>query len=320
MSRKLITVIPGLQEDHRRRIAEAAARHGLEALFFARDEDAAAELADAEIVFSQSVYPAARAPRLRWQCTPSAGVDHFCRPGLFLSKEAVLTSSSGAYGVTIAEHIVMVTLEMLRRQQDYNRIVAARVWRRDLPIRSIHGCRAALLGTGDIGRETARRLRGFAPACIIGVNRTGHAAGEDFDRTAAVDGLDAVLPETDLLVISLPGTAQTRQLLDRRRLSLLPDGALIVNVGRGAVIEQAALEEELRAGRLLAALDVFEEEPIPADSPLWDCPNLLITPHVAGNMTLPWTQERILELFLENLENYCAGRPLQRVADLQRGY
>ena len=109
-------------------------------------------------------------------------------------------------------------------------------------------------------------------------------------------------------------------MLSRESLALLPDGALLVNVGRGSLLDQQALEAELRAGRLRAALDVFEEEPLPPDASLWSCPNLLITPHTAGNMTLPYTRRRIVELFLEDFENYCAGRPLLRRVDPRRGY
>ena len=109
-------------------------------------------------------------------------------------------------------------------------------------------------------------------------------------------------------------------MLDARRLALLPDQALVINVGRGSVIDQRALEKELRAGRLCAALDVFEQEPLPAEDSLWDCPNLLMAPHVAGNMTLPYTKDRIVALFLEDFENYCDGKPLHRQIDLAKGY
>lgn len=109
-------------------------------------------------------------------------------------------------------------------------------------------------------------------------------------------------------------------MLDARRLALLPDGALVVNVGRGSVVDQKALEKELRALRLYAALDVFEEEPLPPSDTLWDCPHLLMAPHVAGNMTLPYTKDRITELFLEDLERYCRGESLLRQVDLRRGY
>ena len=320
MSRKLVTVISVLSDAQRARIAEAAQNHGFEAHFFDSDAQAMPELDDAEIIFGQSAALAGNSPRLRWLCTPSAGVNQFMGDGVFASPDAVLTNSSGAYGVTIAEHVTMLILEMLRRQMDYTAIVQRREWIRNLPVRSIRGSRITLLGTGDIGQECAVRLRAFGPACLTGVNRSGRNPGELFDRIVPQDQLDSVLPETDILVISLPGTPETFHMLDARRLGLLPEESLVVNVGRGTVIDQKALEAELRAGRLRAALDVFETEPLPADDTLWDCPNLLMAPHVAGNMTLPYTKDRIVELFLEDFEHYCSGAPLARKVDLKRGY
>ena len=319
-TRKLIVAIASLTAEQRKNIRAVAERHGLEVLFFERDTDALPYAEGAEIVFAQSALLAKNAPRLRWLCTPSAGVNQFAAPDTFASPDAVLSNSSGAYGVTIAEHIVMVTLELMRRQQAYTRIVDQREWKRDLPVRSIRDSRVTLLGTGDIGQEAAIRLRAFSPASLTGVNRSGKNPRGLFDRVLTQDQVDGVLPETDLLILSLPGTAETDHLMDERRLSLLPEGALIVNVGRGNAVDQRALETELRAGRLSAALDVFEKEPLPQDDSLWDCPNLLLTPHVAGNMTLPYTKERIVSMFLEDLENYCAGRPLKRQVDLSQGY
>ncbi len=320
MPRKLVTVNPALDGHHIEKIRAAAEKNGFEALFFRENAQALPHLTDAEIVFGQSAFLAQNSPRLRWLCTPSAGVDQFLTPGVFTSPDAVLTNSSGAYGVTIAEHIVMLALEILRRQMDYSAIVRRREWARDLPVRSIKGSRVTLLGTGDIGQETALRLRAFGPAWLVGVNRGGKNPQALFDRVIQQSQLDTVLPETDILVISLPGTQKTRHMLDARRLALLPDRALVINVGRGSVIDQKALEAELRAERLYAGLDVFEREPLPADDPLWDCPNLLMAPHVAGNMTLPYTKDRIVALFLEDFENYCAGRPLIRQVDLTKGY
>ena len=320
MSRNLIVTIAQLTEQHRAHIRSAAGAQGFTVTFFEEDAEAIPVLPDAEILFSQSGRLARLAPRLRWQCTPSAGINQFTAPDTFVSAETLLTNSSGAYGVTIAEHIVMVTLDLMRRQQEYAQIVARREWRRDLAVRSIRDCRVTLLGTGDIGQETAIRLRAFTPARLIGVNRSGANPRGLFDAVFAQEQLPTLLPETDLVILSLPGTADTDRMIDEERLSLLPDGAFLVNVGRGNAVDQRALERELRAGRLFAALDVFEKEPLPREHPLWDCPNLLITPHVAGNMTLPYTQDRIVELFLEDFENYCAGRPLKRQVDLNRGY
>ena len=321
MTRKLIVAIAALEARHREAIADAARRHGFEVRFFNSDAEALPQLPEAEIVFGQSALLAKNAPRLRWLCTPSAGVNQFLAPGAFASPDAVLTNSSGAYGVTIAEHVVMTALEMLRQESAYRQIVFRREWTRNLPVRSIKNSRVSLLGTGDIGRETAKRLRAFEPASITGINRSGKNPDEALiDRVVPQAELSAVLPDTDLLILSLPGTQETFHLLDETRLALLPDGALLINVGRGTVIDQKALEKELRSGRLFAALDVFEQEPLPQDDALWTCPNLHITPHTAGNMTLPYTRDRITALFLEDFENYCAGRPLRRQVDLKKGY
>ena len=320
MSRKLVVVNPALEERHWKQIRAAAEKNGFAALYFHEDAEALPYLRDAEIIFGQSAELGKNSPALRWLCTPSAGVNQFSGPDAFASPDAVLTNSSGAYGVTISEHIVMLALEMLRRQMDYSAIVRHREWKRDLPVRSIKGSRITLLGTGDIGQETAVKLRAFGPACLLGVNRSRNNPRGLFDRVIQQSRLDEALPETEMLVISLPGTPETYHMLDARRLALLPDQALVINVGRGTVIDQKALESELRRNRLVAALDVFEQEPLPADDSLWDCPNLLIAPHVAGNMTLPYTKDRIVALFLEDFENYCTGRPLLRQVDLQKGY
>ena len=318
--RKLIVTIGVLEACHREKIRAAAEKREFEVSFFENEQESLPHLTDAEVVFGQGAVLAKNSPNLRWLCTPSAGVNQFLGEHVFASPEAVLTNSSGAYGVTIAEHVVMLILEVLRRQQDYTEIVSRREWIRNLPVRSIRDSRITLLGTGDIGQEVAIRLRAFGPACMTGVNRSGRNPGERFDCVVRQDALDSVLPETEILIISLPGTADTFHMLDARRLAMLPEHALVVNVGRGTVVDQKALEQELRAGRLCAALDVFEEEPLPPEDSLWTCPNLLMAPHVAGNMTLPYTKNRIVDLFLEDFERYCDGKPLERKVDLKKGY
>lgn len=320
MSRKLLVHIPQLTEAQRDKIRLEAEKQGLETCFQDQQDRALEASAEAEVIFGQDAELVRRAEKLKWICTPSAGADHFMTSGLFRSPEVVLTNSAGAYGVTIAEHTVMVTLEVLRRQQDYTRIVADKAWRRDLPIRSIRGSRVLILGTGDIGREVALRLRAFSPERIVGINRSGRNPGDLFDAVDTLPNLDRWIPDSDLVILALPGTAETIHVLDHRRLAALPDKTLIVNVGRGSAIDQEALREQLQAGRLFAALDVFETEPLPQQDPLWTCPNLLLTPHVAGNMTLPYTLEKIVDFFLENLAAYGAGKPLKRQVDFAKGY
>ena len=319
--KKILVYIPRLTGQHRRDIEKAAGKCGYSVVFCDGINAALAEAADAEIILAADPTLPGAAPELKWMCCAFAGVEPFLVPGAFANPEALLTNASGAYGVTIAEHVVMVTLEIMRRQADYNRLVAAREWVRDLPIRSIRGSRVTLLGAGDIGREVAIRLRAFGPKRIIAVNRSGRDAGDMFDKTLSTSALDGVLPETDVLVMSLPGTAETAGIMDGRRLALMPKDAFLINVGRGSAIDEAALLALMQSDHLAgAALDVFEREPLPVDSPMWDCPRLLITTHVAGNMTLDYTVNRIVEMFLEDFGRYCAGRPLAHLVDREKGY
>lgn len=301
------------------RIAAAANARGWKVSFVTGAE--AQDLSRcAEVILGSDTALLRNAAELKWLCVPSAGAEQYLDPGLYANPDMVLTNSAGAYGVTIAEHIVMVTLELMRRQMEYSRVVAERGWERGLPTRSIRASRITLLGTGDIGRTAASRLRGFEPESIVGVNTTGHEV-PGFDRVYPVSALGEVLPRTDLLVTALPDTPRSAGVLDAQKLSLLPESAYLVNVGRGRTIDQNALVSMLHEGKLAgAALDVFETEPVPAEDPVWDCPRLLITPHVAGNMTLAYTVDRIVELFLENFERYCDGKPLLRVVERRKGY
>lgn len=321
MPGRLTVLVPALPEAQRGRIAARAAALEFACSFAADEAEARPLMADTEVFFGVSDSLPAAAPGLKWIASPNAGAEPYCSPGV-LPEGVVLTNSAGAYGVTIAEHVVMASLELMRRRADYLAIVARREWTRDLPIRSLYGARITLLGAGDIGCEVARRLRGFSPASVTGLSRSGTSREPAlYDRLLPVDALDTVLPETDLLICSVPGTAETQGLLDARRLALLPPGAFLVNVGRGSLLDEAALLETLASGRLGgAALDVFRTEPLPPDSPLWSASGLLPTPHVSGNLTLPYTLARVVSLFLDNLERYAAGQPLERVVRPERGY
>ena len=317
--RKMAVVLQELTGAQKEQIRTAAEKHGFEIRLFTAPEEDPAYLKEAEILFGHLPQIAKVSPNLKWICTPFAGVDQFLSGDAFANPEALLTNSSGAYGVTIAEHTVMMLLNILRRQPEYRRLADEHIWRRDLTVRSIKGSRIMLLGTGDIGQETAKRLKAFAPAGLTGVNRSGRNPG-GFDRILTAEDWETALPETDVLIISLPGTKEAFHMVGEKQLKLLPDGAVIINVGRGSVIDQEALVRELKSGRLYAGLDVFEQEPLGKDDPVWDTPNLLITQHTAGNMTLAHTVEKIVEQFLEDLDNYCGGKPMKHLVDRKRGY
>ena len=319
--RRLAVFADFITEDYRRQIDRTAEKTGFSTTYFADRDALAAEIGAFEVLFGY-IPPSllAGAERLRWFCAASAGVDHLLEDSLWPSQDCLLSNSSGAYGPTISEHVLMVLLMLLRRMPEYQADLRERRWSFYSPIRSITGSRIVMLGTGDIGANTARRLKALG-ASVTGVCRSGRSGEAAFDRVVPIGALDSVLPEADALIMALPATGETAGILSRERIALLPERAFVVNVGRGSAVDQTALAEALRAGRIAgASLDVMTPEPLPEDDPLWDCPNLLLTPHVSGNMSLGLTCELAVEMFCADLERYANGEPLKNLVDRSVGY
>ena len=323
MSRNICIYQEFLREAHKDQISRAAAEAGFVPHFFTLDqfEEAKACLQDCEVLYAHSPELLRTAPAsLKWYCCSFAGVDPYCKdPTLFANPDCLMTNSN-VYGVTIAEHVVMVTLMLLRRMPEYIEIVRNHGWSNQLAVRSIRDNEVTILGTGNIGVNVAERLRGMGAARILGLSRSGkpHPA---FDQVRPISDLDTVLPQTRILIMGLPSTPETFHILNRERIALLPADAYVINVGRGTAIEQKPLIEALNSGKLAgAALDVMDPEPLPKDDPLWDARNIILTPHVSGNMTLGYTCDKNVELFCADLRNYAAGRPLAGLVDRSRGY
>lgn len=304
------------------KVRELAGPFGYEVVYETEPLKVGKHLKDAEIVlgFGRKVLDGAT-ENLKWVCSQAAGVDWFLKSPYRPKHDVILTNCSGAFGVAVAEHAVMMLLEILRKQPAYQKLVSERVFRYDLDVRSIIDLPITILGTGDLGCETAKRLRAFEPASITGVNVKGRNPDGLFDRVVTQDRVEEVLPETGALIMCLPGTPETKGFMDAARLSLLPREAVLVNVGRGNAIVQTDLIKALTDGTIsYAALDVYEKEPLKADDPVYDCPNLLMTPHASGSIQMPYTVRRTFEIFYENLDNYLHGRQLFNVVDQQRGY
>lgn len=323
MSRDICIYQEFLTDAHRAQIEKAAGAAGFVPHFFTLDQFEAAQacVQRCEVLYAHSPELLRAAPAtLKWYCCSFAGVDPYCKdPSMFANPDCILTNSNG-YGVTIAEHVVMVTLMLLRRMPEYEAVVREHGWSNQLPIRSIRDNEFTILGTGNIGVNVAERLRGMGAAKITGLSRSGRPQAE-FDEVLPIRELDNVLPRAKILVMALPGTAETIHILNRERIALLPDDAYVINVGRGTAIDQAPLIEALNSGRLAgAALDVMNPEPLPKDHPLWTTKNLILTPHVSGNMTLGYTCDINVEMFCADLANYAAGKPLAGFVDRARGY
>lgn len=321
--RKICIFQEFLTEAHKDKIRKTAEPLGFTPLFFGLEqfEEARVCLPDCEILYAHSPELLRAAPAsLQWYCCSYAGVDPYCKDPALFANPACLLTNSNCYGVTIAEHVIMVLLMLLREMPGYMETARSHTWGPEIPVRSIRDGRFTILGTGDIGRNIAQRLRGMGAADITGISRSGRAQAA-FDRVLPISRLDEALPQAERLILALPSTPETRHILNRARIALLPPGALVVNVGRGTAIEQEPLIQALNDGRLGgAALDVTDPEPLPPDHPLWTARNILLTPHVSGNMTLGYTCDRNVELFCRDLENYAAGRPLEGLVDRARGY
>lgn len=289
--------------------------------FYTSEADIPESDYDADIIygFAPSIVKTSR--NLKWLCVPWAGVDSLMTPDYFANPDCLLTNSAGAYGVSIAEHMIATSLVMMRRLNEFMEETRNGQWLKPRPQKSLKDCRITVLGTGDIGTTFAKRAAAFEPAAIVGVCRSGKSSESVYDKVLPVSQLDEILPQTDLLAMSLPSTPQTKGILSRERMSLLPEGSYIVNVGRGSAIDEDALADNLESGHIAgAALDVFQTEPLPSGNRLWHIKNLLITPHVAGNMTLAHTRNKNVQMFIEDLHNYSEGKPLRYLVDRKLGY
>ncbi len=282
---------------------------------------------DAEVYYGFGIPKVllAEATKLKWVHSAAAGVGTALYPEMQAS-DVLLTNSAGIHAVPIAEYVVAGVLHFLRgldyavdqqKRTEWNKQPFVRL---DSELREMDSVRALVVGVGGLGGAAGVRLNALG-ARVTGVRRRvdlGPPPG--FERVIGLDQLEAELPNHDVVVLAAPLTGETKSLLTAERLDLLPRGSIIVNVARGAMLDDEALAERLASGRLRGAvLDVFKEEPLAPTSPLWQLRQVLLTPHTSpvspGRF---WPRQ--LDLFLDNWRRYRAGAPLRNVVDKQAGY
>jgi phosphoglycerate dehydrogenase-like enzyme len=282
---------------------------------------------DAEIYFGFGVPRLLflEAKRLKWVHSAAAGVGSALYPEM-VNSDVLFTNSAGIHAIPIAEYVVAGVLHFLRgldfaidqqRRTEWNKTPFVRL---DSVLREMDTVRALIVGVGGLGGAAAQRLTALGATCTGVRRRVALGAPPGFARVIGLDQLDAELPSHDVVVLAAPLTDQTNGLLTAQRLDLLPRSAIIVNVARGAMVDDDALIERLRDGRLRGAvLDVFRSEPLASTSPLWQVPQVLLTPHVSpvspGRF---WPRQ--LDLFLDNWNRYLGGKPLRNVVDKHAGY
>lgn len=250
----------------------------------------------------------APAKNVRYIHTISAGIDGYIDEVDRCHGSALpVTNGAGVYSDAVGEHVIALLLAVVHGIVPSVRNMAEKQWPAIPMLGNVNGKTIAVLGTGDIGNNAARICAAMG-ARVLGFKL--HAC-EPFPPYSEIytgdDGLDDLLPQADAVLVCLPGSPFTKDMLDARRIGLMKAGSVLVNIGRGSIVNTEALMEALRSGRIAAAgLDVTDPEPLPPDHPLWDCPNVLITPHISG---LGASKQKHAEWFAENLRAYLEGRP-----------
>lgn len=286
-------------------------------------------LPDADIAFTPfvdaDVFPSAT--RLRWVQSPAVGVGNLMFPEL-LASAVVITSARGIRARSIAEHVIGVTIALARQLPLAFRAQTKHHWAQDqlegahTSVRTLLGQRMGIVGLGAIGIEVARIAAPFG-FHVSAIRRRADQplpdAAVEVDAIWPPDRLLELLGQSDVVVLAAPHTPETKRLIGRREVEAMKRGALLVNVARGKLIDDDAVIDALRDGRLGgAALDVFTREPLDAQSPYWDLPNVIVTPHTSGAMQDYWTP--LVALFADNLRRFEDGRPLLNVVDKKAGY
>ncbi len=290
-----------------------------------------------EILYTDTLLPQLEmVPRLRWIQMNYAGVDFALEQPVVRQPEIMVTTLSGAAAPQMAEYVVMMLLSLGHRMTDLIANREKMEWPRDrwdrFAPRELRGSTVGLVGYGSIARETARLLQPFGVTVLAAkrdamhpqddgytIEGLGDPAGDYFHRLYPIQALGSMLKACDFVVVSLPLTPETRGLFNAEMLKNLKPGACLIDIGRGGIIDQAALLTVLQEKRIAAAaLDVFTEEPLPTNSPFWRLPNVIVTPHVAGISTQ--YKERAAQLFAINLQHYLNDEPLLNRFDPQKNY
>ncbi len=321
-----------------RQVAEVSPRLSVERIVARKVEDINEEAWQrVEVLYTNRILPApGQAPNLRWIQFHWSGIDHALDEPILQREGLSITSMSGASASQVAEHAVMMMLALGHHLPDTFAYQKKSEWpsaRWDLfSPHELRGSTVGLIGYGSIGRQIARLLQTFG-ATVLATKRDilhpedtgytmpglGDPGGDFVNRLYPAQALTSMLRECDFVVVTLPRTRSTTSLLGAKELGAIKQGAFLVDISRGEIIDHPALIPLLRERKIAgAALDVFPEEPLPADSPLWKMPNVIITPHIAGFS--PHYDERAANLFIQNLNRYLDELPLYNRLDLSLEY
>ena len=292
-----------------------------------QDHEWAELMAEAEVLFDvyrpQSDNLPRRAPKLRWIQFSSSGVGRFVEQMGLAPTSILVTNAAGVHAIPLAEFVILAMLYFAKRMPRIHVDQRRHHWEQ-FAVKNVRGATLGLVGLGGVGREIARLARVIGMRVLAirrssGDGSTEDTAIPDLEAVYSPDRLRELLAVSDYLTLILPHTQQTAGLIGKAELTAMKPGAVFINIARGSIVDEPALIDAIRSGHLGgAALDVFAIEPLPPASPLWDMPNVLITPHTIS--TALEENELVVDLFCDNLRRYLAGDPLRNVFDRTRGY
>jgi len=263
----------------------------------------------------------AEAQQLRWFHLPGAGIDGTLEVAGFADSDIILTNARGPHAPSMANHAMAMMLMLAHKWHQFFRDEQERnwdPWNYVWQYEDLDGCTMGILALGDVGKAVARRAHGFGMK-VLAVDKQPQPKMPEVDAIWGLDRLDDMVGLSDWLVIAAPFTEGTRGLIDRRRLELLPEGAHVIIISRGGIVDESALVDGLQSGRIAGAgIDAFEEAPLAQDSPLWTMDHVVITPHVAGVSAAVCVG--LKAIFKENLRRYLAGEDFLYVCDKKEGY
>jgi phosphoglycerate dehydrogenase-like enzyme len=258
----------------------------------------------------------AAAPKIRWQHTPSSGVNHILTP-TFLQHDIVLTNGSGVHAIPMAEFVLNFILYHAKKVKKLQQLQTDHEWSNWLELEELYNKTLLIIGTGTIGKEIALRAKAFGMQ-IWGSRRHPEPLS-NFDKIVGANEWRSLLGEADYVVVATPLTPETKGLIDAEALRLMRPSAYLINIARGAIVDESALLTALQEGWIAGAgLDTFETEPLPPENPLWSLHNVFVTPHCSA--LTPQLRQRIVALFLDNLARYRQGQPLRNIVDKNAGY
>ena len=308
MNRILVTI--PLTDEQRKKLRDTDTSAQIE--YIMQSELKPSDVKDRDIIIGNIPIPYIKeANALKWLQLNMSGYEGYPQA---MPEGVPVTNTRGAFGLAISEHMLGMLLMLKKRLHQYRDNQKKCLWHDEGNVTSIEGACILTVGLGNIGSDFARKVKALG-AYTIGIKRNTESCPDYIDELYTLDKIDELIPRCDVIALSIPNDSTTYRLMNRERIAMMKQGAVLLNVGRGAAVDTDALAEAVEEGRIMAGVDVTDPEPLPEDHPLWKQENAIITPHISGFFHLPQTLDRIVGIACDNLKRFNRGEALENVVN-----